>query len=565
MKISELKNYKVVKSGTGVPQAEVAPAPSFAERTSGVINRRGNQLYESITGTGTDAGKTPLRRGFEAVAETASAVPELALEASPAIVREPIKAVGEGVSNAFKTLTDFIGSNPDLQDFVIKNPKLVQAIEESAGTLSAAGEISGNILGASGTAGATSVVANQLKNVPRGTQGIITRSKNIITPEPKPVEAVGEVLQGKTTDIKPAVRALDAVDIEGVKTFQQLKEKMDASIKTLSEQVDDELAKDTSVTPLDALITTSKTKGGSAVERNFVADALSHLSELYGKTADDLSLAEITELTAKAMKTGLTKQEINDISRIYGQEFGRKAFSKMGDPLTSVNAQMFENIRTGLKDVARSGIGGDAAKAADATISSLYNTRTLIEKNVEAVQKLQQRISERGLLEKAGHAISKYADILTGGSIRGLIGGLLPRGAGYKVLNALDLEERLQKNLEIIKKAIETKSDSEVIKLLEELGQKAEPTSPAKSATVSSGNTNTKLKAFREGKPNSEAGFVKNPVANTNALRELVTNQNRIARQLLAEMEKGSINSAKAKQLRQALKSIDAQIDKYGG
>ena len=141
--------------------------------------------------------------------------------------------------------------------------------------------------------------------------------------------------------------------------------------------------------------------------------------------------------------------------------------------MTSVNAQMYENIRSGLKDVARQGMGGTEAATLDKTISSLYNTRALISKNVEAVNKLNQRIADRGPLEKIGNALAKYADILSGGSIRGLIGGLLPRGAGYKVLNALDLEERLQRNLQIINNALKSNSDAEIIKLIGELDSSA--------------------------------------------------------------------------------------------
>jgi hypothetical protein len=130
---------------------------------------------------------------------------------------------------------------------------------------------------------------------------------------------------------------------------------------------------------------------------------------------------------------------------------------------------MFENTRTALKDIARSGITGPEAQAADQLMSSLYNTQTLVKSNIEAVNRLTQKIAERGLLEKVGNAASKYLDILTGGSIRGLIGGLLPRGAGYKVMNALDLEQNLQRNLEIIKNAISSNSDAEIIKLIGKL------------------------------------------------------------------------------------------------
>lgn len=514
MRISDLKDYHVVSTGTPVAQSTTSGVGS---RVGSVISNRGAQVRESIMGTGADSGKSSVRRGFEAVAEASGTPFEAALEASPAVIREPIKAVGDQIGNAFTRLTDFIGSNPDLIEFVQKNPKLASALEEVAGTASAGGQIAGNILGTKAatslTQKATSATASGALNLTtRATSGILERSKNIVTPSPTAKKAVGEVLQGKTKDVKPGMQAIGALDIEGIKTFAQFRTKIDDTIKTLAEKVDGELSKDTTVRQLDKLLTKAKTKSGTEVTRNYVETALKNLQELYEKTADDINLAETTELFNKARTTGISRQEINDISRIYGQEFGQKAFSKLGDPLTSVNAQMYENIRTGLKTVARNGIGGKAAKEADALISSLYNTRTLVQNSVEAVQKLQQRISERGLLEKIGHHATKFLDVASGGTIRGLIGGLLPRGAGYKVMNALDIEERLEKNLKIIKDAVNAKTDAEVIELLKKLQQSA--TTPKAEATtkLASSDNSTRRPV---GPPSGQAGFIKLPGVRT--------------------------------------------------
>ena len=65
----------------------------------------------------------------------------------------------------------------------------------------------------------------------------------------------------------------------------------------------------------------------------------------------------------------------------------------MGDALTSVNAKMFENTRSQLKQLARQGITGKAAQTADQAMSKLYNTQRLVQKNVEAVNKIQQKIN----------------------------------------------------------------------------------------------------------------------------------------------------------------------------
>lgn len=309
-----------------------------------------------------------------------------------------------------------------------------------------------------------------VKQARPATINLLNQSKNIIKPTPTPSKAIGEVLQAKKPITAKEVEAFRNIDTTNVKTFAELQTKINNSIGNLSRTVDEALAQDPTPIPLEQLVTKTTSTGGRVIERNFVETALEHLSELYGKTADDTALANLEDLITKARTTGLTRLEVNDLSRIYNQEFGSKAFSKVsGDPLTSVNAQAYENVRSGLKDVARQGIGGAEAKAADEIISSLYNVRTLVEKNAIAVQRLQQRIAERGLLEKVGHGLTKYGDILTGGTLRGAVGGLLPRGAGYKTLNALDLEERLARNLEVIQKALESGSDDFIINATKQL------------------------------------------------------------------------------------------------
>lgn len=459
--------------------------PGFADRVKEVIQRRGADVEQKIAGEGDQADKTPLRRGFEAAADASGAVPEVAFQALPAWARHGLAAVGSKVGEGFKALTDAIGSNPDLQKWVQDHPETAKFVEETAGVGQAAGSIAGDILSEAGAAKAADAAVAKTKQVAtdtsrfivdktkRSTADLIDRSKEVLNPSPTPEKALGEILQGKTKDLKPGAEALKSVDTKGVKTYAQLNEKLDDTISRLSRQVDDHLAADPSLTKLDDLATTITSKGGNTVSTNYVKTALDHLKEFYTTTADDASLADLEDIIKKADTEGLTKLEVNDISRLYNIEFGKKAFSKVGEPLTSVNAQMYENVRKGLKDVARSGMGGTAAEKTDKIISSLYNTRGLIEKNVEAVNKLQQKITERGLLEKVGYHASKYADILTGGTLRGIVGGLLPRGVGYKVLNALDLEKRLEANLKVIEDAIKSGKEEDIIKAVEQLDNDA--------------------------------------------------------------------------------------------
>lgn len=481
MKISDLKSYSVVApaNDTHLQQKVTGQVPEATQgvtsRVSDVINNAGQNINQAITGQGQYAGESALRRGTEAVATAFNAVPQTALAVAPDVVRKPIEAVGHGIAQGFQALTDLIGSNKQLQDWTQAHPEATKALMDVAGTLSAGGQIAGNILGAESTANTITKGAGITKNV---TSNLVNNAKsviksdnaqNLISPKKDVVGATGEILQGKPTDIAKGTRALNAIDTTGVKTYADLGTKINDSIKTLSQTVDSELAKDTTKTKLSDLNTKLKTKSGNIVQTNYVNTALEHLRELYQKTGDIKSAADIDELIKTANSDGLTKLDVNNIARVYGVEFGDKAFSKTGDPLTSVNAQLFETVRKGIKDKARSGMGGEAAKTADKTISDLYSTKKLIDKNTEAVNKLQQKISERGVFEKAGYLVSKYADILTGGSIRGIVGGILPRGAGYKTMNALDLQSRLSKNLEIINRAQKAKTPAEMEKILGEI------------------------------------------------------------------------------------------------
>ena len=478
---------------TSLTQPDAQNISTVNSRLAEVGLGSANKINEAISGQGQYAGQSALTRGIGATATAFNTVPQAAVAIAPEPVRNVVSSVGGAIGGAFKAFTDLIGSNKQLQEFVKNNP---EATDKIMGTLQGTadlGAISVNILGAQGTAntlakGATlteqgiNTTIDAIRQVPKATQSLVDNASelikgdnivgNALSPKKTPTQAAGEVLQGKPADVAKGIEALKAVDTTGVKTYAELGAKVDDKIKTLSRTVDDELAQDLTKTKLSDLNTNLKTKSGNTVSTNYVKTSLEHLKELYTKTGEIDKAANIDELVQTANTEGLTKLDINNIARVYNVEFGKKAFSPTtGDALTSVNAQLYENIRKGVKTKAREGIGGDAAKAADDTVSALYNTKKLVQKNTEAVNRLQQKIAERGIFEKAGYYLSKYADIATGGSIRGLVGGILPRGAGYKTMNALDLEQRLQGNLEIINRASKATTDAEMVKILSELEQ----------------------------------------------------------------------------------------------
>jgi len=320
---------------------------------------------------------------------------------------------------------------------------------------------------------AARTVETIIKEAKPAVKSAAERIKELAYPSPTPLKAVGEVAQGASRDVVPVVKALSSLDTTGVKTFSELGGKIKTKIGELAKQVDADLAINATKKTLGDLNIIEKTKDGLDVITNPVKTALENLTEYYTKIGDNLKLAEVEAIIKKAVTEGVDNVDINNLAREYGRNFN--AFNKIGDPLTSVTKQGYELTRSKLKDLARSGLSGDAAKAADDTISALYDTQRLISKSVEDVNKLQQKIRERGLVEKVGHAVTKYADLLTGGSLRGMVAGIMPRGQGYKTLNALDLQDLLQKNLEIIQKAIQTKSDDEIVKIINTMQKRVAP------------------------------------------------------------------------------------------
>lgn len=285
---------------------------------------------------------------------------------------------------------------------------------------------------------------------------------------------LGQVFQGKPEDIKMARRALTDVDLSGIKTYKDLTRALNDQIKGIKTTLDSALDKKTGRIVLDNLNTITEVDGRQIVA-NFAKDAIGQLGELYAKTNDSVGLARIQSLLQKANQEGLTVRELNDLAVRYGQEFKKKAFSKLGDPLTSVNAQNYENTRKGIKDLARRIFGEDAYRMADEEMTNIIRVRDLSGKLVNKVNDLKQKINKRGFGENVGRLLFQVVDKFTGGGLKGFVQSFVPRGEGLKIMNALDLEKALGKNLKLIQKALKTQDEKEIIKILNQLIKTEQP------------------------------------------------------------------------------------------
>lgn len=266
----------------------------------------------------------------------------------------------------------------------------------------------------------------------------------------------GKVLQGDTGEAALGAKVLGGIDTSGVKTYEDLSGVLQKNIKENLAKVDTEFAaspKPVKLESLDQKITGEV--GGIKVnaKANYVKTALSHLQELYQKTNDVQELANIKALIAKAKKVGLTPTEVNGIARKYGTEFGTKAFSaRTGDPLTSVNARSYENVRTGVKETARALLKTDEAKSLDKNTSDMIKVKRLSDQMQEKVNKLTQRVQQRNVVEKIARGLGQVIDFATFGGPKAFIQKLFfPSNVGLKTMNSLDLEGQLSKNLRLIK------------------------------------------------------------------------------------------------------------------
>lgn len=431
------------------------------EQLGGALGEAGLRRAGAVAGAVTDVVGSALS------AITPETIKEKASEAGKAFLETETGRKGaEALAGGLEKYTQWAENNPNAS-------KDLEAVVDVASLIpiGKGAQVAGKGAGAIGkTAGKTALGAVEKAGVAtEGAKELAKRGALKLSSKNTVEEALGQILQGEGKDIVRGRKALEAIDTKKVESFEDLSKRLNEVIPKLSKEIDADLSADTAVKKLEELGTKMKTKAGRDTEFNFVEKSLNDLSEMYDKIGEPAKKADIQDLIEKAKTQGLTRKEINDISREYGQEFGQKAFGKTGEPLTSVNAQLYENVRKGLKKVAREGLGGDVAKQKDALLSDIYNTKRLIDKNVKATQRLKQKAEKMGIGRKAVRGIIKALDAVSLGGTRAIRETLIQSNVGRKTMNMLDLEEALKKNLDIISKASKANDEKAMKKALSEL------------------------------------------------------------------------------------------------
>ena len=327
-------------------------------------------------------------------------------------------------------------------------------------------------------------------------------------------DIVGQITQGKKKNFDKQLEALRSIDTDEVKTYQDLLDVTGAKKTVLAKSVDDALDLDTGLFKADELALVKKGKTGNLVSKP-VDESIEHLSELYRTIGDDVALDNITAIKNKLDVEGLSRKEINDLAREYGQEFSKKAFRLDGTPTTSVVGQRFENTRTKLKEVARQGLQGDAAKALDKEYSNLLTLENDIRKVDTSVQNLKNKTIDRGVIENLSNKGAKLFNVLTAGGARGFLSGLLQSNVGSKTMNSLAIQDALAKNLKALKKLDTIDTIVDVKKQAKVINEVAETISKEKGFSIIDDTFLDTDKIVKDiGKrikntPNKQGGFVK--------------------------------------------------------
>lgn len=304
--------------------------------------------------------------------------------------------------------------------------------------------------------------------------GVSKQAKNLLKSNKTNTDVVKRITTGgEIADIPLAEKAFNSIDTTGVTTRQELSTRLKKGLDKQIAEVDDWLSKDPRELSLDDYAIRETNNAGQEVKTDMISEAFNNLDEIYAMTGDSLSRSNLNLIKQKALTQGLTHQEVNNIARMYSEEFGAKAFNKVGDPLTSVTAQKFENVRKALKKASRGGLGyGKEAQQADFLYHAIENTKRIIDKGAEGVNKLEARLKDYNVLQKLSRNAVKFLNTITGGGLKAGIEALGVSNVGNKIDNWVDLEKSLKSDLEFLKKANTVKSDSAFIKFINDYANK---------------------------------------------------------------------------------------------
>lgn len=312
-------------------------------------------------------------------------------------------------------------------------------------------------------------VKGKVDNVVEKTKTAKDKIDDILHPKKDLDGTIKEVFDSTDDELLKIKNSVNDLEIDWIKTYKELWEKIDDEIWNLARQQDDLLEKAWWNFKLDDL-ETSSTSGN--IKTNYVKQALNDMENLAKATNDIDAMEKVFELKNK---TSFSLKDLNDLAREYWVNFKNKVYNNAWNQKIWDIAVSYENTRSWLKNLVREKFWSDELKNFDTKMNWLYKTRESVSKIEDKVQKLRNKVQERWLFEKIWNKIWDLVDFASWWMVKGFFSRLIPRNAWLKTLNHLDLEERLEWNLKRISQFLKNESkmsNSEFEKWIDDLIEK---------------------------------------------------------------------------------------------
>lgn len=263
-------------------------------------------------------------------------------------------------------------------------------------------------------------------------------------------------------EVKNLMDALSEFDLSKVDdvTFESLAVNADNKIAVLGKAADNIASKSSALVDDLAVVTTKQWDDlllnisevpKWAIVRNYVKEGIELLKWHYDEIGDNKMVLELQELASKKV---LSWKDINKLAKMIPSDQTLNPFKTSGMPKTWVLAQRVENLRKWLKTTLRQldPQNTDILTELDSRMSKLIGLRDQMKKNMEGLQKLKNKIVPRTVWEKVGRALSNILNTLTMWTRQGFVTGSLKGNVGNKVLNYIDVEKQMAKNLKLLNK-----------------------------------------------------------------------------------------------------------------
>lgn len=278
---------------------------------------------------------------------------------------------------------------------------------------------------------------------------------------------VGKIAQASPEDIPTARRGLAATDTKDVKTYADLKSKLDTQVRENIKNVDTDLSLTTDMLKPKDTESVVKVQGRPDIVSNHVIDALDQLSDFYDKTNQPAELARMQELYTKFEDRGLSLKEVNDLAREHGTELS--AYNASGELASGLKKQAAENTRIGVKELVRRSMKDDATRELDTQTSDLIKTRDMVDDMGSRVQDFKNKMSKAGFMERMTTGALHVIDTLSMHSLKGVAKGALKSILKDGTLNPLEIEKTLSKNLKLLDE-LEAMTPQQAAKALNAMG-----------------------------------------------------------------------------------------------